>query len=196
VRQGGALYLPYRFDFPLHGNPNASMRAPWYSGMAQGQALSLFVRLHEVTGDRRWLDAADAVFRTFLMLRPTGGAPGTPWIAFVDEAGYYWPEEYPDAIPDRTFNGIVFAAYGLIDYHFATADPDALRLAQATLTTALAALPQIRVLGQVSRYCLEHGVQDERYHRVHIGQMRTLARITADPRFAEWERLLRADADP
>src|SRR3989304_4560902 len=45
VAQGGALYFPYPFDFARHGNYRDVMVAPWYSAMAQGQALSVFVRL-------------------------------------------------------------------------------------------------------------------------------------------------------
>jgi hypothetical protein len=35
---------------------------PWYSMMAQGQALSLFCRLSQLPGEERWLAAADATF--------------------------------------------------------------------------------------------------------------------------------------
>src|SRR5690606_32879878 len=53
VRHGGAIFFPYPFDYGLHGR--GTMAAPWYSGMAQGIALSGFVRLHELTGDPKWL---------------------------------------------------------------------------------------------------------------------------------------------
>ena len=32
------ILFPYNFDFPLHGYPDETIRSPWYSGMAQGQA--------------------------------------------------------------------------------------------------------------------------------------------------------------
>ena len=44
VASRGAWFFPYPFNFALHGIAADTMVAPWYSGMAQGQALSLFVR--------------------------------------------------------------------------------------------------------------------------------------------------------
>ena len=38
VVSDGAWFFPYRFDFALHRYPAFTMKAPWYSGMAQGQA--------------------------------------------------------------------------------------------------------------------------------------------------------------
>ena len=46
----GGMYFPYRFDFALGGFKKETIHAPWWSGMVQGQALSLFVRLYEETG--------------------------------------------------------------------------------------------------------------------------------------------------
>ncbi|GAA5167272.1 hypothetical protein GCM10011366_30710 [Ornithinimicrobium tianjinense] len=62
----GAWYFPYDFDFDLYRNGRGVLTAPWSSGMSSGQALSVFVRLHEVTGDQAWRDAADHTFAAFL----------------------------------------------------------------------------------------------------------------------------------
>jgi hypothetical protein len=199
------IYFPYPFDFPRHGDPIDVMRAPWYSGMAQGQALSLLVRLAETTGDDRYADAADATFDSFLRLRRKGSDPDSrgigleetdPWIAFVDEHGYYWVEEYAGGgrPPDLTFNGLGFALYGLVDYARFTGDPDARLLIRGLLTTIDRAAAAIRVAGETSRYCLTHGTQDARYHATHIGQMEELHRLTGDRRFARWATLLRQDS--
>ncbi|MGZ6213712.1 MAG: D-glucuronyl C5-epimerase family protein [Candidatus Limnocylindria bacterium] len=193
VRQGDAIYFPYPFDFPLHDNPDNMMRAPWYSAMAQGLALSVFVQLSEATGDETYRVAATQAFASFRHPRADATAI---WTTFIDRDGYYWPEEYPADTPDRTFNGMVFAAYGLYDYYRLTGDPDAGLLFQATLTTVQHALPGIRVPGGVSYYCLEHAVQNAAYHAVHIGQLEMLSRLTGDRSFAEWADLLRADHDP
>lgn len=185
VSQDGAIYFPYPFDFDLHEGPDV-MLAPWYSAMAQGQALSVFVRLVE-SGETTYRAAADRTFASFLQ-------PGRT--VLVDRDGYYWPEEYPGDPPDRTFNGMVFALYGLVDYQRLTGDADAKLLIQATLTTVNHVLPGIRVPGGISRYCLAHAVQDAGYHAIHIRQLEMLSRLTGDPSFAEWAALLRADHDP
>jgi hypothetical protein len=77
-----------------------------------------------------------------------------------------------------------------------TGSADAAVLFQATPTTIRHALPGIRVPEGVSYYCLEHAVQSDFYHAVHIGQLELLHRLTGDQSFAGWADLLRADHDP
>ena len=74
VESAGAWYYPYDFDFAVHGDTTETLKAPWYSAMAQGQALSLFVRLYEYTKDEKWKAAADATFAS-LRQAPEGTAP-------------------------------------------------------------------------------------------------------------------------
>jgi len=38
---------------------------PWYSGLAQGQGISLLVRAHRETGDSHYLEAAHKAFASF-----------------------------------------------------------------------------------------------------------------------------------
>ncbi|WP_203136300.1 D-glucuronyl C5-epimerase family protein [Microbacterium sp. JZ31] len=105
-----AMYLPYPFDWALHGDRSDMMIAPWYSAMAQGQALSAFVRLYEATGNERYRTVADQLFASFKNLR----AAGSPWTVNVDDEGYLWFEEYAkDPGADRSVNGHIFAIYGV-----------------------------------------------------------------------------------
>jgi len=179
VEANGALWIPYEFDFSLHARETNLMRAPWYSAMAQGQVLSLVSRLHELTGVRRYLDEATAVYASFASI----GRPNGPWISW-EQAGALWLEEYPGFPPDHTLNGFVFALYGIHDYYSVTHSAPAAEIFQAGLTTVDRHLPLFRVTGGVSRYCLTHGVQSEKYHRIHIAQLRQLTLMTGDDRFA------------
>jgi hypothetical protein len=164
TRSGSALFFPYPYSFALHGDPNEVMRAPWYSAMAQGQALTAFVRLYELTQEEKWRDAADATFES-LKIR---GPRSAPWVVHLDGPGYLWLEEYPfPGKPDRTINGHLFAAIGLYDYWQLTRDPDARLLVLGALTTVRHYLPAWRRPGWVSRYCLAHPVQSTHYHLVH-----------------------------
>ena len=191
ARFGGALFFPYPFDYALDGR--GVLRAPWYSGMAQGTALSGFVRLFAVTGDPRWRYAADATFASFLVPRTNDG----PWFTTVDR-GLLWFEEYPWEPADHTFNGHVFALYGLYDYWRLTGDARAELLVRGGLAAADVAASLLRVPGGVSRYCLsvsciERDVRNPQYQRVHVGQFRTLYRITGIRRFDEVAGELAAD---
>lgn len=176
----GAWYYPYPFDYALHGNPNDVLRAPWYSAMAQGEALALFVWLHEITGSAAYRSAADMTFNSFLNPRATGN----PWTVFVDSAGYLWFEEYAHAAPDRTFNGHNFSLFGVQYYYALTGSEDAARLLRGGLATTEHYASVIRLPYGASRYCLSHDVHNRNYHLVNSGQLRTDYRITGVTSFA------------
>lgn len=190
----GAWFFPYKFNFALHRYPAFLMRAPWYSGMAQGQALGLFSRLAAVTGDAAWQTAADRTFASFLIAKRSTG----PWVSEKDADGHLWIEEYaaPTGTPpsDRTFNGHNFAVSGLYDYFELTQDVRARQLADGAMTAALAHLPQLRTPAWLSHYCLAHPeVTSAGYHAIHIGQMLWFHQFTGDYRFARWADTLMAD---
>ncbi len=183
VESDGGWYYPYDFDFAVHGDTTETLRAPWYSGMAQGQALSTFVRLYRATQQETWLRAAEATLAT-LDQTPAGTAPFASW---VDGSRQLWLEEYPRypaRDSERVLNGHVFAMYGLHDYWQLTGDPLARRLFLGALSTIEATVPtQFRRPGWASIYSLRHAVNTLSYHRVHINQFLMLWRLTGDRRW-------------
>ena len=64
----------------------ATLRAPWYLAVAQGQGTSVLVRAHRQSGDARYLDAAHRASASFLQPLAEGG------VTFTDEQGYLWFE--------------------------------------------------------------------------------------------------------
>jgi hypothetical protein len=193
----GAIWFPYRFTFTMHGDPHLVNRPPWYSGMAQGLALALFVRLWELTGSDAYRSLAD---RTYNSLRNLGRA-SNPWVSWIDGNRYVWIEEYPQQL-DRTFNGFVFALFGVYDYFQMTKDPalysaarnaNVLALLRGGITTIKAYAPTFRNPGAVSDYCLAHHYRNPKYHLVHIRQLRKLGVITGDPWFGRMADLFAAD---
>ncbi|MCA1571868.1 MAG: cell wall-binding repeat-containing protein [Chloroflexi bacterium] len=191
VRHGGGIFFPYGMDFTLHGR--GVMRAPWYSGMAQGIALSGFVRLHEVTGDPKWLQAAHDTFASFKVPRQSG----KPWFAVV-ENGNLWFEEYPWVPYDHTFNGHNFATYGAYDYWRVTGSQEAELLTLGGMTTSARVSSTVRVPGGISQYCiaqscLDRKVRNSAYHLTHIGQFIQLHRYTKHETFARLADTFTAD---
>lgn len=191
VHHGGGIFFPYPFDFYLHGR--GTMAAPWYSGMAQGIALSGFVRLHEVTGDPKWLQAAHDTYASFLVPRQSG----KPWVTVV-ENGLLWFEEYPWTPYDHTFNGHNFATYGLYDYWRLTGSRDAAELTVGGITTAARRAGTVRVPGGISHYCISQSCLDRKvrnvdYHLTHIGQFIQLYRYTRNETFARLADTFTAD---
>ncbi|NLG21021.1 MAG: hypothetical protein GX555_06245 [Actinomycetales bacterium] len=192
----GALWFPYRFDYELHQDRDLLMEAPWYSGMAQGQGLSLLVRLHEEMGEERWLAAADSVFASF----GTDHAAGEPHFTLVDECGHLWFEEYVDDLvePTHVVNGHIYAMFGLYDYAQAYGSPEAERLFDAAATTVAEQFPRYRLEGNISfycaaRYCHVSRWQPPHYHRGVAAQLDALHRMTGAAIFAEHAETFRAD---
>ena len=188
----GAWFFPYTFDFAVHGIAADTMRAPWYSGMAQGQALSLFVRLDQATGTAPWRTAADSTAPSFA-LPPAAGLPG---VVHVDAAGSSWLDEYPltTTRDDLTFNGHNFAIFGLYDYARQTGDVNAALLFDGTAGTALKyGTSGIRVPNWVSYYCLTHRVPAGSYHDIHLEQLLTLYSMTRYTVFARLSDSYRDD---
>jgi D-glucuronyl C5-epimerase C-terminus len=182
VVRSNAWFYPYPFSIQLHGTYDV-YNPPWYSMMAQGQALSLFTRLHTVTGATAWSTAADATFASFL-LPPVAGQPWGVWV--VDN--HLWLEEYPHPKlikGDRTYNGHTFSAYGLYDYWVHTKNADAELLLQGAMTTTRDVAAAIRTVNWRSKYCLAHNVDSGHYHTLHMEQHTQLYAITGDSSFAQ-----------
>jgi heparosan-N-sulfate-glucuronate 5-epimerase len=64
-----------------------TLRAPWYSALAQGQGISVLVRAYKESGDPRYLDAAQRALAGFFKPVTEGG------VTFTDEQGDVWFEE-------------------------------------------------------------------------------------------------------
>ncbi|MBA2253675.1 MAG: hypothetical protein H0W07_00995 [Chloroflexi bacterium] len=189
VESGGALFLPYQFDYPRH-----ELRAPWYSGMAQGMILSLFVRMHRITGEADYLAWAKAIFASFWR----SGPDDRPWVSRVSARRYLWIEEYPvNAHPDRVLNGFMFAIYGLYEYWKLTGSSGGRRILEGALTTLKAHVMLYRVPGDTSYYCLYHRTNTaENYHSLHISQLDQIAAMSGDAYFASVAELFRRDHAP
>lgn len=187
----GAWWYPYDFDAARCADA-PPMIAPWYSGMAQGQLLSLFVRLYEITDDAKWREAADHTFDS-LLLPPDADVP---WGSWVDENGYRWLEEYPHPTKtgERVMNGHIFAMYGVYDYWRITNDERAAAVFDGAATTVRHYLPtRIRLANWASKYSLGCQHPHMGYHQVHIGQTLKLYEITREGVFADLSSTLRSD---
>lgn len=201
VSSRGALWFPYPFDFGMAGDPSVLLRAPWYSAMAQGGVLSLFIRLWAVTGEQPWRAAAEQTL-TSLCLEPLAGQP---WVSHVDSSGYLWLEEYPREPVERServLNGSIFAIYGLHDYwrlvpdsaESAAARTLAAQFFDGGVTTVKAyATTAFRAPAWISRYSLLHVIRNPHYHQVHIQQLLDLQYITGRAGFAQAADLFRGD---
>lgn len=171
------------------------LKAPWHSGLAQGQGISLLVRAHAETGGAQYLKAAALAFRSFLASVKDGG------VIFEDAEKNLWIEEYIVSSPTHILNGFMWATWGVYDYFFATGSRDALTLFGSAVETLLKNLHRYD-LGFWSRYELSESflpmIASPFYHRLHVTQLHVMHRITAEKMFAQyadrWESYARSRA--
>jgi hypothetical protein len=189
----GAWWFPYPFTFALGSGIHHTMAPPWYSAMAEGQALSLFVRLADATGDSDWDTAADDTFEALTL----SYSATEPWATWHDDHGRIWLEEYPGATADtsaRVLNGHMFAAFGVWDYWRARQSSTAASLFSAALQTVQAyVLTRFRNPGWASSYSLRGLAPTEKYHRIHIHQLLEMHALTGEAVFAQDAEVLQQD---
>jgi heparosan-N-sulfate-glucuronate 5-epimerase len=180
----GILVWNHHFDWEYRD----TLRAPWYSALAQGQGISVLVRAHKESSDAQYLKAARAAFKSFQCPISNGG------VAFTDESGDLWFEEYIVSPPTHILNGFIWALWGVYDYALAT---------EETSTRDLFARGVETLLHNLKRYDLgfwslyeQSGtrlpmVASSFYHRLHIVQLRLMHRMTGEGTFARiadrWE---------
>lgn len=191
-RFDSALYYPYTFDYKVHQIDEALLKAPWYSGMAQGEILSLLTRLYIAGGEKKYLSAADETFNSFLRLK----GEAQPWTVFRDDKNCYWIEEYPTDPPSMTLNGFIFSLYGVYDYYEFTKKPEAKLVLTESLNTLKNYLPYYRRDSLVSFYNLTYRHYAHNYHYIHIRQLEMLYRITGDIFFQNMADSFKVDFNP
>jgi heparosan-N-sulfate-glucuronate 5-epimerase len=170
------------------------LKAPWYSALAQGQGLSVLVRAHQETGDRRYERAAYRVMETFLATISEGG------VTWIDRAGDVWFEEAIVDPPTHILNGFIWAGWGLYDFLLHTGDQAAGKLFTDAVRTLGRNLHRFDS-GYWSLYELSGTkmkmLASPFYHRLHLAQLQVMHKLTGEPVFAEYfQRWHRYERNP
>jgi len=198
----GAFRFPFRWRHYLNARP---YEPGWVSGMAQGQALSLFSRTYRITGDRSFIEAGRKAL-TFLQVPLDQGGPMATLAAInPDWSEDIFFEEYVLDPPVYTLNGFIYVLLGLYDWSKLPDGtiPDAERALAADLfRRGLASLEKLLPLYSPDLWSvydlgyLTHGGEPHysaRYHGTHIYQLTVLAGISGSAiigntaaRWASW----------
>jgi len=159
-----------------------TLRAPWYSALAQGQGISVLLRAQQLTrkDDSPYLNAAQRALASFFKPLTEGG------VTFTDEQGDLWFEEYIVSPPTHILNGFIWAAWGVYDYFLATRNQSAQELFTRAVRTLTHNLDRYD-LGFWSLY-EQSGtrlpmVASPFYHQLHIVQLRVMHRLTGEDKF-------------
>jgi heparosan-N-sulfate-glucuronate 5-epimerase len=174
-RPEGIVWI-YDFDMPTY-----RLKGPFISAMGQGQAISVLVRAHKLTGEERYLSVAREAMRPMGIPVVAGGVG-------IDTIHGWWLEEYPTTPPSFVLNGCIFAIWGLNDLALAGHDP-AKELFLRVTDTLEQALPAFDIAGW-SRYDLFPFVMPQMtspfYHQLHIAQLDAMAQLTGNRTFAHF----------
>jgi heparosan-N-sulfate-glucuronate 5-epimerase len=175
----GAWVWNHHFDWEYR----TTLRRPWYSGLAQGQGISLLLRSHRETGDASYFEAAQKAFFSFTKSTSEGG------VSFTDKRGDLWIEEYIVSPPTHILNGFMWAIWGVHDYFLATGETFARTLWEASVRALLSNLAQYD-LGFWSLYELAGTylpmVASPFYHHLHIVQLRIMHFLTGEDLFLQY----------
>jgi len=176
---GGFRVWNHHFDFEYR----TPLRAPWYSGLAQGQGISVLVRAHKITRQGNYLNAARAAFRCMRAHVDVGG------VIFSDEQGHRWIEEYIVSPPTHILNGFLWALWGVYDLALLTDDQAVWRVWNESLETLRTNL-HLYDTGYWSLY-EQSGTRMKMmaspfYHQLHIVQLQVTAKLTGEAIFQEY----------
>jgi heparosan-N-sulfate-glucuronate 5-epimerase len=188
VEEPGDRFATWLYCFPLRTPP---VSAPWISGMAQGQALSVLARAHQLTGSARTAELARRAVRGFLYTIADGG------LITRDSAGRSFIEEIATHPAQHILNGCLYGFVGVLEHNQVFPDPAIAALLGSCIAGIERLLPRFDT-GYWSSYSL--GVRwrlaPTYYHHVHVRQLRYLGRLLGRESFlaraARWEGYVRS----
>lgn len=170
--QGISLWYAY-FDWEYHG----IMKAPWPSGLAQGNGLSLLVRAYTETGEEKYRDMCDRVFTSMITEVKHGG------VLINENDKYFWIEESLVEPPTHILNGFMWSVMGVYDYYLLTERPEVKTWFDRFINTIAHNLNTFDT-GYWSLYEHAHTripmLASQFYHKLHIVQLEILYNISGN----------------
>lgn len=139
-----------------------------YSAMAQGEAISLLLRLYLETSEVKYLDVAKRA-KCFMLLSFEDGGPTK-----YDGDNIYFYECPRDPL---ILNGWIFSLWGLMDYCKIVDDSEAKCILDSSLLTLEKKLPDFN-LKYWSKYEDGKRISSPFYHKLHIAQLDVLYDLT------------------
>ena len=177
----------HHFDFEYRD----TLKSPWYSGLAQGQGISVLARAYKETNIEKYKNAADQAYQVFNVSTVDGG------VNFIDAERNSWIEEYIVHPPTHILNGFMWGLWGVYDYALQFNDEKAITLFKQYTRTLVKELDSYDN-GFWSLY--EHSgtwlkmIASSFYHKLHIVQLRAMYELTSENIFNEkankWEDYL------
>jgi hypothetical protein len=166
----------YDYDLNFYGR-----NAPWISGMAQAQGISLLLRFYQLRADARLLDITRRAFLVFLYPVDDGGV-----VSYYPDGSLVF-EEYPTTPPSQVLNGHVFAILGIYDYACFWQDKPAQKLFELAIDGLKRNLRHYDT-GFWNLYDLHptRRLASPMYVKVHVQLLEIMADLCGDPFFKNY----------
>jgi len=165
------------------------LKAPWYSALAQGNGISLLLRIYLVTKNKNYFESAQKAFQSLLTPIKKGG------VLWVDKNNDFWLEEAIVSPPTHILNGFLWTLFGVWDYYLLTKNKEARDLFDKCIKTLKNNLEKFDI-GFWSLY-EQSGtgmkmLASPFYHELHIVQLSILHKMTREQIFKnyaeKWEK--------
>ena len=144
-----------------------------YSAMAQGEGISLLIRAHIATNDKKYMDSVYKAKDFMLVSIEDGGTS-----EYKDGELFLYEFTYEPLV----LNGWIFSLWGLWDYVVYTEDNNAREFLQCTIDTLEKTLPKYDN-GYWSKYDMGKRICSGFYHRLHIAQLNVMYELTGKETF-------------
>lgn len=169
-------HLFYNFNWHYKHLKGNLIKAPWYSGLTDGMALTLLCRAYISSNDIKYKNAAFKFYKSVISTKNIGGS------TIVCKDGNLWIEEYvvsdlPDNFQPRVLNGMIYATFGVYFFEKTFNIPN--KKYTSYLKTIRKQINKFD-LGYWTSYDLIGTVADYKYHHVHIGLLDDLYKLTKD----------------
>jgi len=178
----GVWVWMHNFDFEY----KEILQSPWYSGLAQGQGISLLVRAYKETNERKYLDTAEKAYNSFLTTVENGG------VTYISENQEKWIEEYITQYNTHILNGFIWAIWGVYDYWLLNpSDKNRLDLFHSFNKTILNNLDRYDNKFW-SFYELSNNkigmIASHFYHDLHINQLEIMYILTSEKKYLTYSK--------
>lgn len=157
-QQGDGAWVTFAYETPDYP----------YSAMAQGEAISLLLRVYQETNEEKYLATAKKA-KEFMLLSFEEGGP-TKY-----EGGDVYLYECPK--DPLILNGWIFSLWGLMDYCKVVDDANAKDVLNRTLATLERKLPDFN-LSYWSMYEDGKRISSPFYHKLHVAQLNVMYDLT------------------
>ncbi len=157
----------------------------WVSSIVQGYGLSVFIRAHSLTNNKKYLDLGNKIVNSFEWKTEEGG------FLDIDKNGNYWYEEFPVSKHAHVLNGFIYSLLGLYEYYEYTKYKKAKKLFDLGVKTLIEQLEYFELKSPImnwSKYDTGKIFYSGRdYHnKVHLPQLKILYAITKNKIFLKY----------